>query len=141
MIARRNARTPTRSTAALALALAASIGLGCASAKVTTISKIADETTLPQPGAVLVYDFAVTADDVVEDTFGAEFHTEATVARERYRADQILDGSDDKSKSSKESKKDRKKAAAESGSSDDDGAASESGGFFSKLWRRITGRA
>ena len=77
MIARRNARTSTRAGVALALVLTASIGLGCASAKVTTISKIADETTLPQPGVVLVYDFAVTADDVVEDSFGAEFHTEA----------------------------------------------------------------
>jgi len=78
MIARQNARTSTREAAALALGLVAAIGLGCASAKVTPGSRISDATTLPKPGVVLVYDFAVTADDVVVNTFGHAFESEET---------------------------------------------------------------
>ena len=52
------------------------VGMGCASAGVTPISGTADHTTLPRPGVVLVYDFAVGANDVVIDTLGAEFQSE-----------------------------------------------------------------
>jgi len=78
MSAKQDARMSTRAVAALALALVASVALACASAKVTPVSRISDATTLPQPGVVLVYDFAVTANDVVEDTFGPDFHSEAS---------------------------------------------------------------
>jgi hypothetical protein len=77
MIAKQNARVSTKRAAALALALAGIIGLGCASAKVTSVTGDLDERTLPKPGVILVYNFAVTADDVVEDTFGSQFHHEA----------------------------------------------------------------
>ena len=52
------------------------VGMGCASAGVTPVAGAADPSMLPRPGVVLVYDFAVGADDVVIDTLGAEFQSE-----------------------------------------------------------------
>ena len=54
-------------------ALALCGGLACASAKVENVQRYAEDERLPQPGVLLVYDFAVTPDDVVADTFGPEF--------------------------------------------------------------------
>ena len=52
------------------------IGMGCASAGVTPVAGTANQSMLPRPSVVLIYDFAVGADDVVIDTFGAEFQSE-----------------------------------------------------------------
>jgi hypothetical protein len=52
------------------------IGLGCASAGVTPVAETRDNSMLPRPGVVFVYDFAVSSDDVVIDTLGAEFTSE-----------------------------------------------------------------
>ncbi len=75
MTTNENTRRSTPIVGILILGLAA-IGMGCASAGVTPISGTADDSTLPRPSVVLVYDFAVGADDVVIDTFGAEFQSE-----------------------------------------------------------------
>ena len=52
------------------------IGMGCASAGVTPMAGSADQSMLPRPGVVLVYDFAVHADDVMVDSLGPEFMSE-----------------------------------------------------------------
>ena len=44
------------------------IGMGCASASVTPVAGSADQSMLPRPGVVLVYDFAVHANDVMVDS-------------------------------------------------------------------------
>jgi hypothetical protein len=51
-------------------------GMGCASAGVTPVAGTADPSMLPRPGVVLVYDFAVHANDVMVDSLGAEFMSE-----------------------------------------------------------------
>lgn len=61
------------------------IGLGCASASVTTIPATRDESMLPQPSVVYIYDFAVSANDVVIDTLGAEFMSEGEKLSEEER--------------------------------------------------------
>jgi hypothetical protein len=53
--------------------LALCVGLACASAKVENVQRHAEGERLPQPGVLLVYDFAVTPDEVVVDTLGSEF--------------------------------------------------------------------
>jgi hypothetical protein len=52
------------------------IGMGCASASVTPVAGSADHSMLPRPSVVLVYDFAVHANDVMVDSLGAEFMSE-----------------------------------------------------------------
>jgi hypothetical protein len=52
------------------------IGMGCASAGVTPMAGTADHSMLPRPSVVLVYDFAVHANDVMIDSLGAEFMSE-----------------------------------------------------------------
>jgi len=61
------------------------IGLGCASAGVTTIPGTRDDAMLPQPSVVYIYDFAVSANDVVVDTLGAEFMSEGEKLSEEER--------------------------------------------------------
>jgi hypothetical protein len=60
-----------RRSAVVVLALC--VSLACASAKVKNVQRYAEGERLPQPGVLLVYDFAVTPDDVVVDTLGSEF--------------------------------------------------------------------
>jgi hypothetical protein len=62
-------RIQRTATAALALC----VGLACASAKIENVQSYVEDEWLPRPGVVLVYDFAVTPDDVVADTLGPEF--------------------------------------------------------------------
>ena len=64
-------RLVTASGAALLLA----VGLGCATAKVKP-TQVAPDAPLPKPPVVLIYDFAVSANDVVVDTLGAAFKGE-----------------------------------------------------------------
>jgi hypothetical protein len=52
------------------------LALGCASAKITP-TETASSERIPKPDVVLVYDFAVGPDDVVLDTLGHEFQSEA----------------------------------------------------------------
>ncbi len=59
------------------------IGMGCASASVTPVTKIADGSMLPRPGVLLVYDFAVAANDVMIDTLGAQFMSEGEKLTEK----------------------------------------------------------
>jgi hypothetical protein len=54
----------------------AAIGMGCASAGVTPNTATADQSMLPRPSVVFVYDFAVRANDVMVDTLGSEFMSE-----------------------------------------------------------------
>jgi hypothetical protein len=75
MIQQLDARIRARFAAASVLAFVVVVGLGCASAGVTTTDKVADSSVV-QPGVVLVYDFAVMPGDVVVDTFGSEFESE-----------------------------------------------------------------
>ena len=59
------------------------VGMGCASAGVTPMTKIADGSMLPRPGVLLVYDFAVAANDVMIDTLGAQFMSEGEKLTEK----------------------------------------------------------
>ncbi len=59
------------------------VGMGCASASVTPVTKIADGSMLPRPGVLLVYDFAVAANDVMIDTLGAQFMSEGEKLTEK----------------------------------------------------------
>jgi len=52
------------------------IGLGCASAGVTPMPGTRDDSMLPRPSVVYIYDFAVSSNDVVIDTLGSEFISE-----------------------------------------------------------------
>ena len=54
-------------------ALALCVGLACASARIESVERYAEDERLPRPGVLLVYDFAVTPNDVVVDTLGSEF--------------------------------------------------------------------
>lgn len=47
--------------------------MGCASARVGSSELQADPNTLARPSVLLVYDFAVTADDLTVDALGTEF--------------------------------------------------------------------
>jgi hypothetical protein len=59
--------------AALASCVALCVGLACASARIKSEERYAEDERLPRPGVLLVYDFAVTPNDVVVDTLGSEF--------------------------------------------------------------------
>jgi hypothetical protein len=54
-------------------ALAISIAVGCAGATVERGPQYAQDRPLPRPPVLVVYDFAVDANDVVVDTFGPNF--------------------------------------------------------------------
>jgi len=69
--------TATALAGTLILGLAA-IGMGCASAGVTPVPGSVEPGMLPRPGVVYVYDFAVSSNDVVIDSLGAEFMSEGT---------------------------------------------------------------
>ena len=56
-----------------ALAISLLLGLACASARVDPAQNYVGDERLPKPPVLLVYDFAVSADDVVHDTLGSEF--------------------------------------------------------------------
>jgi hypothetical protein len=56
-----------------ALALAALFAVACASAGVEDVQRHASEESVLRPPVFVVYDFAVSPDDVVSDTFGEEF--------------------------------------------------------------------
>lgn len=53
--------------------LALCVGLACASTKVENVERYAEDEQLPRPPVLLVYDFAVSPGEAVEDTFGSEF--------------------------------------------------------------------
>ena len=76
MTTNENARRAMTPLAGILISALTAIGMGCASAGVTPVAGTADESMLPRPSVVLVYDFAVHADDVVIDTLGAEFQSE-----------------------------------------------------------------
>ncbi len=59
-------------------ALALLVGLGCASAKVNPGQRYTEDAPLPQPPVLLVYDFAVSPSDVVQDSLGSEFSASPT---------------------------------------------------------------
>lgn len=67
----RRVSTHGRRAALAAVALAAFIG--CGGASVGSVDRTADEATLARPAVLLVYDFAVTADDLTVDALGTEF--------------------------------------------------------------------
>jgi hypothetical protein len=52
------------------------VGMGCASAGVTSVVRPAAGSMIQRPGVLLVYDFAVGANDVMIDTLGAQFMSE-----------------------------------------------------------------
>lgn len=69
----------------LAVPLVASllVAVGCAGGSARTVGRFSDDQPLPKPSEILVYDFAVDADDVVLDTFGPNFVRGETSASER----------------------------------------------------------
>jgi hypothetical protein len=71
--------------AALAMGLALPTVLGCASAGIEPGRRYAEGESLPRPGVLLVYDFAVQSGDVVVDTFGPEFAAGSGDRSERYQ--------------------------------------------------------
>ncbi|HEU4428769.1 MAG TPA: hypothetical protein VFT98_08445, partial [Myxococcota bacterium] len=58
------------------------ITVGCASAGVDSATRY-DQTDLPRPPVMLVYDFAVDPEDVLIDQFGAAFSDEEPSRGER----------------------------------------------------------
>jgi len=80
-----NTRNPMEYCAGILVSGLIAIGLGCASAGVTTIPGTRDDAMLPQPSVVYIYDFAVSANDVVVDTLGAEFMSEGEKLSEEER--------------------------------------------------------
>ncbi|MCH8083734.1 MAG: DUF4410 domain-containing protein [Myxococcales bacterium] len=59
------------------------VGMGCASAGVTSVVRPSDGSMLQRPGVLLVYDFAVAANDVMIDTLGAQFMSEGEKLTEK----------------------------------------------------------
>jgi hypothetical protein len=76
MTTNENSRRSMTPLAGILISSLAAIGMGCASAGVTPVAGSADQSMLPRPGVVLVYDFAVGANDVMVDSLGAEFMSE-----------------------------------------------------------------
>ena len=66
--------------------------LGCASSSVQSSENYARDVRLPRPPVLMVYDFAVSANDLVEDSLGSEFALdEAPPDKEFVQAKQIAD--------------------------------------------------
>jgi hypothetical protein len=82
MTTNENTRRSMTSTAGISMMGLAAIAMGCASASVTPTAGTADQSMLPRPGVVMVFDFAVRADDVMVDTLGAEFMSEGEILTE-----------------------------------------------------------
>jgi len=80
-----NTRNPMKPYAGILISGLIAIGLGCASASVTTKPGPADGAMLLRPSVVYIYDFAVSADDVVIDTLGADFMSEGEKLSEEER--------------------------------------------------------
>ena len=80
-----NTRNPMKPYADILVSGLIAISLGCASAGVTTNPATRDEAMLPRPSVVYIYDFAVSANDVVIDTLGAEFVSEGEKLSEEQR--------------------------------------------------------
>jgi hypothetical protein len=76
MTTNENTRRSMTPLAAILISSLTAIGMGCASAGVTPVAGTADPSMLPRPSVVLVYDFAVHANDVMVDSLGAEFESE-----------------------------------------------------------------
>lgn len=74
-------RSMTSTVGILFLGLAVT-AMGCASAGVTPKAGTADLSMLPRPGVIMVFDFAVRADDVMVDALGAEFMSEGEILTE-----------------------------------------------------------
>ncbi len=56
--------------------LALLLGVACASARVESRQDFTGGAQLRQPPVLMVYDFAVSANEAVQDTFGSEFYAE-----------------------------------------------------------------
>lgn len=80
-----NTRNSTKPFAGILISGVIAIGLGCASAGVTTLPGTRDDSMLPRPSVAYIYDFAVSSDDVVIDTLGAEFISEGEKLSEEER--------------------------------------------------------
>lgn len=74
----------SRRTLSVFLLLATGLG-GCAGSRGQVTGEYAGEEALPRPPVVLVYEFAVDAQDVVVDNFGPEYVRGAPSNAERYR--------------------------------------------------------
>ncbi len=62
----------------IVVVLALLVGLGCAGAKVKPGQRYAEDEPLPEPPVLIVYDFAVSPDEVVQDSLGAEYSPSPT---------------------------------------------------------------
>ena len=82
MTTHENTRQSMTSIAGILILGLAAIAMSCASAGVTPTAGTADQSMLPRPGVVMVFDFAVRADDVMVDTLGAEFMSEGEILTE-----------------------------------------------------------
>jgi len=82
MTTNKNTQRSTTATVRVLMIGLAATAMGCASAGVTPNAGTADQSMLPRPGVVLVYDFAVRADDVMVDALGAEFMSESEILTE-----------------------------------------------------------
>jgi len=82
MATNRNTRRSMTSIVGILILGLAATAMGCASASVTPNARTADQSMLPQPGVVMVFDFAVRADDVMVDALGAEFMSEGEILTE-----------------------------------------------------------
>ena len=71
---KRSNTTTIAMTTTLLIGVLLAVG-GCAKAKIEHTRRHVQGEALPRPPVLLIYDFAVNADDVVVDTFGPKFLT------------------------------------------------------------------
>jgi hypothetical protein len=78
-----------RIQSAMSIALVAVTGVACATARIDSAQTV--DRQLPRPGVVLIYDFAVTPEDAVADTFGSEFSRPANASKDVAEARKVAD--------------------------------------------------
>ncbi|MBW2495046.1 MAG: DUF4410 domain-containing protein [Deltaproteobacteria bacterium] len=77
MVTNQHARRTATALAWISISVLIAIAMGCASARVTSTPEPGDPGMLPRPSVIYIYDFAVSPNDVVIDTLGAEFTSES----------------------------------------------------------------
>ncbi len=81
--------TPSQCSCVFLAALIASFLVGCAGGSSQVGPQYSETQSLPRPAVVLVYQFAVDADDVVVDTFGLDIGSKQASTLERVKRGRV----------------------------------------------------